>query len=177
MLLTLRAISRGCPRSSVKSSVRTQRKGGEWVQGFIMRTANRPELQSNKDIQGILKFVSFWTARFTTPTIKSKQNQGNNLCLLTFTPQMNCSAMGLSFPEPRSASPGRAPVFMSWHWPLSPHCASKPLRLAPSGGQGGSHSWSMWHRQPGKGLCRAQQGHLKGKSQVLPSGKSILPLL
>lgn len=46
--------------------------------------------------------------KLTTPMIKSKQNQGNNLCPLAFTPKGNSLATTSSPGHPQSAFPGRA---------------------------------------------------------------------
>lgn len=65
--------------------------------------ANRSELQSNNDIHGILTVHFVLDNTLTTPMIKSKQNQGNNLCALAFTPRtqpQGCLLQGTHRPLP-----------------------------------------------------------------------------
>lgn len=60
--------------------------GGEGTRGFITRTANGSELQSNKDMRGILKFG--FENVLTTPMIKNRsETKANDLCVLALTPK------------------------------------------------------------------------------------------
>lgn len=136
------SISQAEGRSWVRRTVRTWRKGGEGIQGFITRMANRSELQSNNDIHGILKVHFVLDNRLTAPMIKSKQNQGNNLCALAFIPRT----------QPRAVF-SRAPTDLCqeghWvhHWSRSHYCAKRPLRLTLSGGgwQWRKDQWRLRH--------------------------------